>query len=400
MRVLINLVGKQQQPNTLATLHVRPDAIVQVCKGDDYLPQIDHFETHCHETLGVSRFFILKLRLQSFAMAQSEEDALMRRITRWQRELHAQKVAAGALAADAEEPVEILVNLTGGTKLMAVALQQLALKNGHRCLYVDDKAILDSENGRFPLPDMTLSDLIGPMGYVFRSEAPDLSASDVGALWAIHQSDPRGYGLFCEWIRINEVGLTVFDCTPRWDKALMERLCAAGFLTCTPTETQDRYDIVFLRPEVLGVLRLHGLVLELALLQVMVQVQARLEAPLRLYPNVKIRHRTSPDNGFTDESEFDLVAVCEGRVFFFECKITPKGEKVAQMLDGFLTNTARYGGASANRILVRPHPYRDRNLEVKADNRRIQLLGIGDLQDEGLLQRLMRYMLKPDRGMV
>lgn len=399
MKVLINLVGKQQQPNILAALHVRPDAIVQVCKGDDFLPQINHFETHCHETMGITLFFVLKLRLQTFAMAPNEEDALTRRIAKWQREMQARRIAAGEAVPETGEPIELLVNLTGGTKLMAVALQQYALKNGHRCLYVDERAILDSENGRFPLPDTTLADLIGPMGYVCASETPPLSTADVEALWTAHQADPNGYSQFCYWLFMNQVDLTAYDCALQWSRALLDRLANAGFLSYAKTETAGCFDIVFHRRDVLEVLRLHGTVLELALLQVMQRVQTRLVGTLRLYPNVKIRHRTAPDNGFSDENEFDLVAVYEGRVFFFECKITRKAEKVAQMLDGFLTSTARYGGASANRCLVRPKPYSDKNLEKKAGDRRIQLLSIGALDDEDTIKWLAHYLSDPEWGL-
>jgi hypothetical protein len=402
MKVLINLVGKQQQPNTLAALHVRPDAIVQVCKGDEFLPQIDHFVAHCRETMGILHFFVLKLQLRTFSMAPNEADKLTRRISDWQREIQARRIAAGEAVPETGEPIELLVNLTGGTKLMAVALQQYALKNGHRCLYVDERAILDSDNGRFPLPDTTLADLIGPMGYVCASETPPLSAIDVEALWTAHQADPNGYSQFCYWLFMNQIDLKAYDCALQWrnPQALLDRLANAGFLSYTKAEAAGRFDIEFRRNEVKEVLRLHGTVLELALLQVLQRVQTRLEGTLRLYPNVKIRHRTAPNNGFSDENEFDLVAVYEGRVFFFECKITRKAERVAQMLDGFLTSTARYGGASANRCLVRPKPYSDKNLEKKARDRRVQLLGIGALDDEDTVNRLAHYLRQPEKGLV
>lgn len=118
MSIHVCLVSEQLQPNALGVLHQRPRKVIGVC-------------TEAMRAAGV------EARLRDFL--SNEAIAYESLPCPDETDMDALRQAAMELAADLEGQEHVVVNLTGGTKLMALAFVELFGDEGFLRIYVDTR---------------------------------------------------------------------------------------------------------------------------------------------------------------------------------------------------------------------------------------------------------------------
>jgi len=110
MKTLIQLIGAQPLPNLLPPLYIKPDQTILVCT-----PQTDQVRRRIESVIGQCRSICCDAYdIASLVKALDEE------------------------LAD-QQKSELIFNLTGGTKAMVLAANQVALKRGAQVVYLESE---------------------------------------------------------------------------------------------------------------------------------------------------------------------------------------------------------------------------------------------------------------------